>query len=615
MKKIKIKIPKNLLKILIAAVIPALIILASYFRIFETYELATLDLRFRFRPPQKITDKVVLVDIAEDTLDQLGEWPIDRGYYSYLIDALTAHNAGAIVFDIVFGQSSPAYDDEYSPDELLIESARNSNKVYLATILGLSDKSPKNIFPDASGYENQPLPSLKKVCRGIGHINVRVDIDGKRRRVPLFLDLNGELIPQISFLALCDYLNISIQDIDVERGRFIKLTPGLKVPIDSEGHTMVNFAGRWGKAFKHYSFIDILKSYAAVEKGRTPIIDLDEFNNKICIVGLTAVATHDLDPIPLQKRYPMVGFHANLINTILTKSFIIRVHHLINLIILALLSLAVVLSVLRLKPSRGVLAALGIFFGFVALAFGLFGFFNIWIDLFYPLILISGVYIFCTFYRFITERNKRLLMEKELDIAQRIQRSFLKETSPKRNGLDIGVIITPAKSVGGDLYDFVEFDNESLLGIMIGDVSGKGMPAALFMAKTVSDFRFHAKAQDDSLKAVTELNDHVSIESTSGLFVTLCYIVADANAGKLSIVDAGHLPVVHAGKDKETILITATGGMAIGIMDGVEFHKNEITVCQDDVFVLYTDGVTEARNTKIEEFGEIRLKDAVTRHK
>ena len=192
MKKLKIKIPKKLLRILIAAIIPAFVILASYFRTFEIYELATLDLRFRFRPPQKITDRIVLIDIAQDTLDQLGEWPIDRGYYSYIIDALTRYGAGAIVFDIVFGQSSPAYDDEYSPDELLIESAKVSKKVYLATILGLSEASPKNIFPDATGYENQPLPALKRVSRGVGHMNVRVDRDGKRRRIPLFLDFKGE---------------------------------------------------------------------------------------------------------------------------------------------------------------------------------------------------------------------------------------------------------------------------------------------------------------------------------------------------------------------------------------------------------------------------------------
>jgi phosphoserine phosphatase RsbU/P len=83
---------------------------------------------------------------------------------------------------------------------------------------------------------------------------------------------------------------------------------------------------------------------------------------------------------------------------------------------------------------------------------------------------------------------------------------------------------------------------------------------------------------------------------------------------RLSIVDAGHLPVVYAGHNKEVVLITAKSGMALGIMDGIEFAKDDIPMSNGDVFVLYTDGVTEARNPKKEEFGEDRLKDCVSRY-
>jgi len=605
----KIKFPKNFLRISIAVIIPILVILASYFRVFETFELATMDLRFKLRPPQKVTDKIIIIEIAEDTLSKVGQWPIDRQFHAALIDVLTAYDVESIIFDILFSTKSNP-----DSDAIFIESVQKSKKVYLPVALRLSEKRQKTIFPEAIEIESEPMPELLNIARGVGHINATTDIDGKRRRSPLFIDYNKDVIPHISFLALCDSLGIPIKDIGVKRDKYLQIKSDLRVPIDSHGCMLINYAGYWGQAFEHYSFIDILTSYRDLNNGKPPAVDLNELKGKICLVGLTAVATHDLNPIPLQQRYPMVGLHANLLNTIFVKSFIVRADPVVNLLILFLLSALIVLAVTKLRPALEILAALSIFFGFIAVSFALFAFFNIWIDLFYPLLLISGVYIFCTFQQYITEQNKRVLMQRDLDIAQRIQQSFLKQVPPEKDRLDIAVKMVAAKSVGGDLYDFVENPDKSF-GLMVGDVSGKGVPAALFMAMTVSNFRFHSKTEADPLKVVTTLNDQMSTESTSGLFVTLTYIVVDNKIATLSIVDAGHLPIVYAAKDKETTLITATGGMALGIMDGVEFHKNQISISSGDVFVLYSDGVTEARNMKKEEFDEERLKDVVSRNK
>jgi CHASE2 domain-containing sensor protein len=600
---------KNFLRISIAIIIPVFVILASYFKAFETFELATLDLRFKLRPPQKITDKIIIIEIAEDTLSKIGQWPIDRKFHAALINVLTACGVECVIFDILFSTKSNP-----NSDALFVESVKKSKKVYLPIALRLLEEKQKTIFPKAIKIESEPMPELLDIARGIGHINVVTDIDGKRRRSPLFIDYKKGLIPHISFLALCDSLGVAVKDISMERGRYLQLKPDLRVPIDSYGRMLINYAGYWGQAFRHYSFIDILTSYRDLSMGKAPVVDLNELKGKICLVGLTAVATHDLNPIPLQERYPMVGLHANLLNTILVKSFIVRVGPVVNLLILFLLSALVVLAVSKLKPILEILAVFSVFFGFIAVSFALFAFLNIWIDLFYPLLLVSGVYIFCTFQQYITEQNKRIMMQRDLDIAQRIQQSFLKQVPSEKERLDIAVKMVAAKSVGGDLYDFVENEDKSF-GLMVGDVSGKGVPAALFMAMTVSNFRFHSKTECDPLKVVTALNDQMSAEAASGLFVTLTYIVVDSKTTRLSIVDAGHLPIVYSGKDKETTLITATGGMAIGVMDAIEFHKNQIAVSPGDVFVLYSDGVTETRNMKKEEFGDARLKEVVSKYK
>jgi phosphoserine phosphatase RsbU/P len=204
-----------------------------------------------------------------------------------------------------------------------------------------------------------------------------------------------------------------------------------------------------------------------------------------------------------------------------------------------------------------------------------------------------------------------MIIEKELDIARNIQESFLKLSPPEKEGLDIAVRMDTAKAVGGDLYDFIDMP-DGKTGIMIGDVSGKGVPAALFMAKTVSEFRLHSKTQNQPDKVLKELNDLISVESTSGLFVTICYLVIDLKEKLMHVVDAGHLPIVITHNDKPTEAIKVEGAMAVGIMDGVEYSQETINFNSGDTFLLYTDGVTEARSIKKEEFEEERLKKAVT---
>jgi len=588
---------KKTIKIAAAVIVTILIVGISYFRLFELFELATLDLRFKARPVQKVSDDIVIIEIAGDTLNQLASWPIDRKYHAVLIDILTAFNARHIIFDVVFcEEQAPA------SDKVLAESAATSGEVYVAEVYMLLLQ--KGGIPLATEVLLSSFPELKRVVKGIGHINILNDIDGKSRRLPLLVRYKEGLRPYISFLAVCDYFNISPDDLEIVPGHCIKFNEDIEIPIDGDGTTIINFAGKWEEVFRHYSFVDILKSYVQMQKGEPPRVDLNELRDKICIIGLTAPGTHDINPVPLETDYPMVGVHANFINMVLTNSFIVRADRWMNVVILILLAMAAVLCVLKPRPAQSLMIIAGLMVCFTIVAFLLFIILRIWIDLLYPLVLICAIYLSATLFRYMSERRRRILIEKELNIAKRIQKSFLKQKAPETEGLDIAVLIDPAKAVGGDLYDFIKI-SETKIGIMIGDVSGKGMPAALFMAKTVSDFRFHSKMEKNPSRAITQLNDQVSSESTSGLFVTVCYIVIDVKDRSINIVDAGHLPVIAAHKDAPAELLEVKGGMAIGIMDGIEFPENVIKPFkQGDVFLLYTDGVTEARNSKRKEFGE-----------
>lgn len=562
------RISRHLIRIVFALAVAIAISLVSYFRIFEVFELATLDLRFKLRPPQKVSDKIAIIEISNDTLNQIGTWPIDREYHAYLIDILTRYKTRSIIFDMLFTK-------EQNPvsDKKLIDSTRSSQRTYLGCVFRLSNKI--SIFPVAEDIEALPLPQLLKAARGIGHINITGDIDGKRRSVPLFIKHKGGLVPQLSMLAVCDYFGKNLGELEIIPKKYVKLTPAVKIPIDENGMTLINFAGRWQDTFKHYSFIDILKSDVQIQNGEKPRVDLNELSDKICIVGLTAVGTPDLHPTPVQTDYPMVGVHANIINSVLNNSFIFRVSRQVNIFILILLGLITIFSVLRLRPLHSLLCVLSIVLFFTLAAFAFFIIFNLWIDLFYPLILISVMYLFATFYKYISERNKRMIMEKELDIARNIQKSFLKEAPPAKQGLEIAVRMDTAKAVGGDLYDFVDMP-EGRIGIMIGDVSGKGVPAALFMAKTVSEFRFHSRTQSLPEQTLSELNNTVSLESTSGLFVTIFYMILDMKQKEIHMADAGHLPVIIAHREGPTEALKIKGQMAVGIMDGIEYTQRVI---------------------------------------
>jgi sigma-B regulation protein RsbU (phosphoserine phosphatase) len=215
--------------------------------------------------------------------------------------------------------------------------------------------------------------------------------------------------------------------------------------------------------------------------------------------------------------------------------------------------------------------------------------------------------------RTIYEIRKREVIENELKIASQIQQSFLPPSLPQQKGLSLALYMKPAKAVGGDLYTFIPLKDDKI-GVMVGDVSGKGTPAALFMAKVVSEFKFSARDRTDPSQVLTALNDSIASESTGGLFVTLSYVIFDVHSRKLILSNGGHLPLVVAGSSGSE-LVSAEGGMPVGVMEGASFSNLERPVRPGDCFAFYTDGVSEARNRKKEEYGIETLQKMITENR
>lgn len=210
------------------------------------------------------------------------------------------------------------------------------------------------------------------------------------------------------------------------------------------------------------------------------------------------------------------------------------------------------------------------------------------------------------------EKNR---VEQELMIARQIQQNFLPASFPKVAGARFHASTLPAWETGGDFYDCIDL-GEGRIGAIIGDVSGKGVPAALYMVKALSEFHFHASAAAGIERVLAALNEALFERSTSGMFVTLLYIIVDTRDRALSYGSAGHLPaLLKRAKSGAMETLGNAMGTPLGVASGATYATRTLALDKGDLVFLYTDGVIEARNRKGQEFGAGRLKTLISRSK
>ena len=211
------------------------------------------------------------------------------------------------------------------------------------------------------------------------------------------------------------------------------------------------------------------------------------------------------------------------------------------------------------------------------------------------------------------EQLERERIVKELEIARDIQQSLLPNSTPIVEGAEVVAMSLPAKEVGGDFYDFIPV-SERHLGVVIADVSGKGVPAALFMALSRALMRANSLHEPEVSQAVIQTNRLILDCATSGLFVTLFYAIIDTQQRRLRYVSGGHNPPILFKKASNDVHLLEADGIALGVLDEIELEEKEEELKEGDVIVLYTDGVTESINPRDEEFGEERLIQLIKDH-
>jgi sigma-B regulation protein RsbU (phosphoserine phosphatase) len=200
--------------------------------------------------------------------------------------------------------------------------------------------------------------------------------------------------------------------------------------------------------------------------------------------------------------------------------------------------------------------------------------------------------------------------EYEMETARKIQQSFLPESPPQVEGFQLAALSLPAWEVGGDFYDFIPISQDKW-GIVIADVSGKGVPAALFAALSRTFVRANAVGDLTAREAIERANSLISQDAKSGMFVTLFYAVLDSKRKRLNYVNAGHNPPLLLKGDAGSVILLQVKGIALGVMDDIDLEEGELELASNDMVTLYTDGVTEAINKKEEQFGQERLIEVV----
>jgi serine phosphatase RsbU (regulator of sigma subunit) len=198
--------------------------------------------------------------------------------------------------------------------------------------------------------------------------------------------------------------------------------------------------------------------------------------------------------------------------------------------------------------------------------------------------------------------SARERIESELRIARDIQMSMIPASNLESEGLDLFASMTPAKEVGGDLYDyFLEKDH---LYIAIGDVSGKGVPASLFMAQVIRLFRAMAKQHYTPAEICTRINNELTENNENGMFITMFIGLVDLTSGRLDFCNAGHNPPVLGGDADGGNFLQMIPNAPIGLWQGLEYEGEYIDSIKGKPLFIYTDGLNEAENPELERFGD-----------
>ena len=539
---------------------------------YDLLERRILDLRIQIRGPEFPHPDIAIVDIDDESVLKMGAWPWPRNHHTDILKILAAAKPSVIFYDVLFSETSDPIQDQAFAEE--IKKAGNVILPFYFSGRDAREFSEQNaVFP---------LPMFSAGALDVGYVNLISDADGHVRQV----------------LPKClNYQHAS--------SLIAKHHSGKDSGLESKP-VWIDFPGPYS-FFRKISFIDLIERY------EDPSVQtfLSSIQNKIVLVGFTATGTAlDLKPTAFSPLYPGIGIQASMVHTFLKGKYIQRLSWPYDWVLLFLFSFFILrLSILK-SPLRTFLYTVASLFIFFEIGQVLFQYTLFWIPFFGYLFAAAVLYGVATLSQFVKIKIEREVLSRELVLAATIQNNMLPTELPKMPGLELAAVSLPARQVGGDFYDVVPL-GESRCGIVIGDVSGKGVPAALFMAKSISEFRREQDLNHPS-QVFQRLNIKFIQEHYKGLFLTLLYLVFDLKQKTITFASAGHEPIYWYQKKSGLVrLVSTLEGPPVGVDPGARFEEKSEPVEVGDILVLISDGVREAMNRRKESFGVERIKNVM----
>ncbi len=606
----------------------------------QRLEALNMDFRFQARAglDTPTSAPLVLVGIDEGSLETFGRWPWARSVHGDFCQIAGLANPSVVVMDLLFTEESTPNDDAYFG-----EAAANLPAFVSGALL--EDPSGQTQGLNYPPGLTQPLPfegAIEKVPGShgaklpipaiggrthFGFINVEpTTADGVRRKLPLVLRVGTELYPSLPLQALMVYHGAAPDAVQVTLGRHIEF-PGrsgpVRIPIDERGEMWINFRSK--SVFPQASYSGLLTNLLRHHQQGEPLpAGFPELADRILIVGQVAPGLADLGPNPLAKLAPLVLVSLNTLNNVFLNDYLIVVDMwpwpLLGWIAMGWISL----FLLRGRTTaQFVVWPVFLLVAYNVANFTAFAFHNLVLPLAPPVLGFILLHTGAIIVRWVEEqaekrrvsaslqieREARQVLEKELQIAQEIQKSMLRDDLPPgRSGIDLYASMEPAKLVGGDLYDYFYIDDRRLF-FVVGDVAGKGVPAALFMTMALSVLRANALSSPDPGSILARSNNTLAMQNASCTFVTTFCGVLDLASGQLQYANGGHNPplVLEASGN---VRFLEQEGVALGPLEDIPYATRELQLAPGEGLLVYTDGVTEANDPAMEMYEEPRLETA-----
>ena len=581
--------------------------------------------------------RVVLID--DRSIERFGPWQWPRYYLARLTEELAARKAKVIAFDILFPEHDRVQPDtfvslypELSPGAAAEVRALEPMDQLFGSVIGQSPvvlahagvaEAPANQPPLPDGALAGPLPpaveswpaelaaipELDDVALGHGLINVRPDKDGVIRRVPMVVVAGGK--PRPGFAAEISRNMLGAESISLAAS---SLRIGNRaVPVERDGRLRLHF-GR----FPQHRIVP-----AAAVLDHAEQLKADEFAGKAVLIGVSAEGSSDIaaTPIAAEEFGPLI--QAQAVDAILTGGWLVRPAwagpaEWAMAALLALLALGIAAF------GRAYRIALAALFAAIPIASWLaFTRGAMLLDPARPMLVGSGAIAGVALGLFALARIERerlretLVQERvaaaetegELQAARAIQLGMVPQRERLRNldeRVDLDALLEPARSIGGDYYDVVKIGNDRI-GFAVADVTGKGVPAALFMAmsKALTSAAL-TRMQADPATMAAAINAELLKDNSEAMGVAILLAILDLTTGEVRMVCAGHEDPLLLSVDAKIERVRLDGGPPLCVAD-YSYPLETVKLERGDCLILVTDGVTEAENSQGEFFGRDRI--------